>query len=161
MPRVYTRTDPAIRFLRYVDKGPECWIWTGYRMPNGYGRFDGDTLAHRFAFVQAHGPVPDGKEVCHTCDVRACVNPAHLFAGTRSDNMRDCIGKNRHAAVTAPESFARGEEHVNAVLNEDAVRQIRAGEFSHLTQRQIAARFGVCQATIRDVIHFTTWKHVA
>lgn len=85
--------------------GPdECWLWKAQITPAGYGQIGvgslsdgtrGYALAHRMSYELAHGPIPHGMFVCHRCDVRNCVNPAHLFVGTHSDNMRDCSRKGR------------------------------------------------------------------
>ena len=94
--------DPEERFWRHVDKAGDCWLWTKAVDSRGYGRFGlkganagGWVLAHRYAFQLTRGPIPDGMHVCHTCDVRNCVNPDHLFLGTALDNMRDMIAKGR------------------------------------------------------------------
>jgi hypothetical protein len=108
---------PAQRFWEKVDKSgvqPEvypgigrCWLWTATRVPGGYGRFrvggrgpEGLSLAHRFSWVIRHGD-PGELLVLHRCDVPNCVNPDHLFLGTRDDNTADMLrkGRNKHAKV--------------------------------------------------------------
>lgn len=106
------------RFWKSVDKsaGPDgCWLWTGGLQKGGYGGFRvSPTMtkrSHRFAWELLHGPIPavnaDGIEVvvCHRCDVRTCVNPAHMFLGTDADNIADMYAKGR--ASTGPEHRAR------------------------------------------------------
>ena len=66
--------------------------------PKGYvllRRGGRNVLAHRYAWEQANGPIPDGMYVCHHCDVRACINLDHLFLGTPSDNEQDKLQKGR------------------------------------------------------------------
>jgi hypothetical protein len=92
-------------FNPYVDKrGPdECWLWMAYKRSNGYGQFHkrlgkGKYAwgAHRAAWIfKYNAPIPAGLDCCHTCDVRACVNPSHIFIATRKYNMRDSINKGR------------------------------------------------------------------
>jgi hypothetical protein len=80
-------------------KRDDCWIWRGAKTTNGYGQvWDGkrNKLAHRHALELDFGrPLGPGKFACHFCDTPACVHPSHLFEGTRSDNMLDCVAKGR------------------------------------------------------------------
>jgi hypothetical protein len=86
------------RFWSKVAKGDECWVWTAYLDERGYGRvgFNGKVqYAHRVAYQLEVGPIPEGAHILHSCDNPPCVNPAHLRAGTRSDNMRDKVARGR------------------------------------------------------------------
>lgn len=88
------------RFWDKVNKTADCWEWTGCVQGNGYGRIrlfnpKRTEYVHRVAAREFLGPIPAGKEVCHTCDNRRCVRPDHLFYGTRQDNVRDCMAKGR------------------------------------------------------------------
>lgn len=115
----YARTKPlrplVERFWEKVSKGPGCWIWQGAIAPMGYGQISagrraGALYAHRVSYELAFGPVPEGLFVCHFCDVRTCVNPAHLFIGTAADNNRDAREKGRQPRSAATGRFIPMEE---------------------------------------------------
>lgn len=75
-----------------------CQLWLAGTNRHGYGRVwldGGPELAHRVAYEEANGPIPEGLKVLHKCDVPACVNPNHLKLGSQSDNMADMVGKGR------------------------------------------------------------------
>ena len=94
--------DPVVRFWSCVDRTGECWVWTAYLDPRGYGRFmrtwRSVVQAHRYSWELAHGPIGDpALFVCHRCDNPKCVRPEHLFLGTAKDNTADMIAKGRHS----------------------------------------------------------------
>lgn len=83
-----------------VDPRTGCWLFQGFLHPKaGYGEFcyRGKKMrAHRAAYIIFKGPIPDGFDVCHSCDVRRCLNPDHLWAGTNEQNLHDASDKGRH-----------------------------------------------------------------
>lgn len=85
-------TPAAERFeAKYVVRSDGCWMWTAATNGNGYGKFmaaDGrQVYAHRFAYEQAYGPIPEGLVIDHLCRNHGCVNPAHLDAVTHRQNL--------------------------------------------------------------------------
>lgn len=86
----------AVQFWDRVQKTHEhgCWIWTGPRDAKGYGRW-GKKGAHRHAWQEANGQLPEGQWILHHCDNPPCVNPAHLYPGTVVENVRDMVTRGR------------------------------------------------------------------
>lgn len=101
MPPLTFDASDIERFMRFVDKhGPDdCWPWLGSRR-NGYGTFslrNRDMVATHVALAIDGRPRPSSDhEACHSCDNPPCVNPAHLWWGTRIENLQDCAAKKRH-----------------------------------------------------------------
>ena len=73
-----------------VDLVTGCWIWTGAKSEDGYGRigYVGRTwLTHRLAYSITRGPVPPTLVMDHLCRRRDCINPEHLEAVTYRENV--------------------------------------------------------------------------
>lgn len=133
----------------------KCWEWEGHVHNSGYGRIthEGKTqYAHRFYWERINGPIPEGLDVCHTCDNKLCVNPDHLFLGTRKDNMVDAMVKGR---------LQRGIDRYNAVLNEDIVREARKRHQDGEKIVDIAKDLGIGKTTLGNAIKRKSWRHVA
>lgn len=179
--RVFER-DPQ-RFWEHVDKNgpppahyPElgpCWLWVGNRAgkkgEEKYGilGFRGQRmLAHRASWLLTYGQIPTNLKVLHRCDIRHCVNPAHLFIGTLKDNSRDCQNKGRgnhpsgknHHSYLRPDLVARGERAGNAKLTADKVVAMRARASEGPTV--LGAAYGVTTSVAARILKRYTWKHI-
>lgn len=146
-----------LRFERKYIPEPNsgCWLWLGALHEGGYGEFREKNAgakrvrAHVFSYKLHKGEIPEGKFVLHTCDVRCCVNPDHLYAGTKKENTADCIRRGR---------FQNGEKHANTVLVRAQVISIRS---DNRVQRVIAKEYGVTQGTISNIKIGKTWSQVS
>jgi hypothetical protein len=87
------------RFEKFVDRTPTCWGWNGFVDSLGRGHLYihemGKIRAHRASYLLHIGEIPSHLVVCHTCDNPNCVNPDHLWLGTRKDNTQDMMNKGR------------------------------------------------------------------
>ena len=138
---------------KWLKDADGCHIWQFGTKGNGYGfmRYKGkDRLAHRIAWEEAHGEIPAGIMVCHHCDKPSCVNVAHLFLGTQSDNMRDMVSKNRHP-------YVHGEKNAKAKLTD---QQAIAILNSTLSSRKLAAIYGVSKPTILNIKNGFTYRNI-
>ncbi len=135
-----------------VDKsgGPDaCWLWQSTIDGSGYGtiEYKGKVYqAHRRAYELVKGPIPEGSGyhgtvVRHECDVRQCVNPAHLIVGSHQENMKDMVDRKRFVHK----------------LTENQVRAIRVDARSY---SKISAEYGLCLATISEIKRRLIWKHI-
>lgn len=156
MPKgVYLRASVEQRFFGKVRQTETCWLWTATLFGGGYGslRVDGKrSLAHRVSWELHCGPIPAGMDVCHRCDVRHCVNPAHLFLGTPQDNTLDAVSKGRHPF---------GENQGRAKLTESDVVLARQMWAEGTPACRLARYLGVTSRTMLDALHRKHWKHVA
>jgi hypothetical protein len=137
MPKKYDKDQDRI-YENILEDDNGCWIWQlgfdnhGYGMSRVNGKQD---KAHRIAYKVFVEDVPAGKSVLHMCDVRACVNPEHLYCGTHADNMRDAKERNRlggsRKKLTAEQKMQLQELRGTA------------------SKKELAETFGVSQQTIQ------------
>lgn len=146
------------RFYEKFEKDSEtgCWNWTASTAGKGYGQIKipktrKQMYAHRLSYIINSGEIPDGMEVCHTCDNMRCVNPDHLFLGTQSDNLGDMKAKGRHLY---------GERNTEAKLTEKQVEGIHEMSAEGSSTYALARAFGVSQSTIWRILNGLRWEHV-
>ncbi len=139
-----------LRFMaRIIRTESGCWIHCGSRGSHGYSQFGHGSrqwggLAHRFSWMAANGPIPDGMFVLHSCNVKTCVNPEHLRVGTNAENMDD---------------VARGGYHPMRKLSSAQVRSIRDALSAGSSMEQISKRFGVDAKTVANIRDWKTYRY--
>lgn len=143
-----------------------CVLWKAACTRLGYGqvgcKFSRSMNAirtHRLSFAIArHGAaIPKGMAVLHRCDVRNCVRPSHLFAGTQADNVADMVAKGRNRVVPL-----LGVDNPAARIDDDTVRAIRkAIRDGGRSQARIATDFGISAMTVSRIKNSHLWSHVS
>ena len=164
----HQRTSLADRFWLYVLKSEEgCWLWQGGLSNKGYGQLslpgkgNGTILAHRLSYELAYGMILPTVFCLHRCDTPACVNPAHLYLGTQSDNGRDVSERKRTGYHRHPESYPVGEKVWSSRLTEDQIREIRRlHDIEKWSQGRIGRYIGIAQSSISKIVLRKGWKHV-
>lgn len=145
---------------------------------------DGRTVkAHRMSWTLEHGEVPEGLCVLHKCDNPPCVNPEHLFLGTKADNVTDMYDKerdvhvrgerhwshlrpeslargNQHGMRLHPESRASGEKNGSAKLTEEKVRRIFRLRSEGWVQKRIGKEVGISQTHVARILSQKYWSHI-
>lgn len=158
----------ADRFWEKVDKrGPDdCWPWTGAQDGHGYGTLQIGTQdkpypekAPRVSYVLHCGAIPDGALVCHRCDNPICVNPAHLWLGTHTDNITDCYAKERR---DPPPGHGRtGENHPSArFTNQQIVVWRKEFAESEMTMSAFARLHKVPRNTMVSILKRENYKRI-
>ena len=153
------KQTPESFWLKVDIKAPtECWLWTGAKLPKGYGRikYGGkDRLVHRLA-AYLHSIIPTLEAeslVLHSCDTPLCCNPAHLRAGTQTDNMRDMLERARG-------NQPKGEANGNAKLTATQVAEIRERHAAGgIIQRELGLEFGVSRELVSHIVNNRTWRN--
>lgn len=139
-----------------INDTDQCVEWRGPHNTEGYGVFKarGDHRAHRVSYERAHGPIPSGQLVRHTCDNPPCVNPRHLLLGTDADNNHDMMQRRRNRQP-------RGEDQGSAKLTTEQVREIRRRyALGGISQQALGNEYGINQRTVSKIVRQSAWKHI-
>lgn len=153
----YNKRGISLREKLEAGSTPEpntgCWLWFKGIEGSGYPQVthNGKHLhGNRASWMAYRGPIPDGMCVLHACDVRCCVNPDHLFLGTKRDNAIDMVRKGRA-------NRAKGERHSGSKVTDKDVGDIRR---SSLSLRILARQYNVSPSTISCIRKGRTWRHL-
>ena len=150
-------------FWSNVEKhGPnDCWPWKGITNGIGYGvftLFSNKLYAHRQAYSEAKGIIPDGLIIRHHCDNPICCNPSHLEVGTKADNTQDAVRRGRFAGRKTP----RGDGHGMAIISSSDVLKMREkynpDKRGHIAE---AARdFAISSTQAARILRRQAWRSV-
>jgi hypothetical protein len=151
---------PLERLMAKVRLEPHsgCWLWTAAIAHHGYGQFKyKGTMksTHRVSYELHVGPITDGLWVLHRCDTRACINPAHLFLGTPSDNNKDCASKGRNYVRDI-----NGIKNPLCKLTPEKVIEIRRLAALGTNHRLIAERFNIARNNVSMITRRINWTNV-
>ena len=149
------RRGPAPKPIKYCIDSNGCWnCFSHGRHTFGYPqmRYRGKMiLVMKYLWMQEHGCLDHGLVMRHTCDNPNCINLDHIIIGSRYDNVRDMVDRNRQAI---------GESVWSSKLCEKDIVVIRELHRSGLSSPKIAEKYNVHKSTILRVINGKTWSHV-
>lgn len=132
-----------------------CWLWRGYHGKT-YPKIKfrhWHLPTHRFFYAFFKGEIPKGMCVCHTCDVRHCVNPDHLWLGTYNDNNVDCVKKGR-------DNPPRGEINGQSKLTDEDIKKIFELRKQGKLLKEISTYFNICISQICEILNKKAWRHL-
>ena len=135
------------RFWSKVDKIDDensCWLWNSSVGKDGYANIrngGNSSRAHRYSYETNVGSIPEGKFICHKCDVRHCVRPDHLFIGDYRTNAEDCAKKGRNKRRLS-------QAQVELILDDKR------------SNRELSDEFNICASAISTIKNGKTWKWI-
>jgi hypothetical protein len=136
------------QMILYHRSRHDCVARIGYGITSVGGT---RRVAHRVSYELAKGPIPEGKVLRHSCDTPRCVNPEHLTPGTQADNMADRATRGRNPrGMTHGRRRKLTEEHVGAIRSLFAIGSLTVG--------QLAARYGVSETHVNNIVHHRVWR---
>lgn len=147
---MFKRLEERFHSKYIPEPNTGCWLWMGAMQENGYGSVKQNKIsltAHRASWVLHHGFIPKNLNVCHKCDERSCVNPAHLFLETQKENIQDMIKK--------------GRRDFSQKLSAEIVREIRneyKGPYKGKSLKSLAIQYGVSLQNVHYIVKNKIWK---
>ncbi len=138
-------------WMRIVVDENDCWRWTGPHDKDGYGTLrekEKTIRVHRKSYEENVGPLSDSELVCHSCDIRDCLNPGHLWKGSNADNIKDMVSKGRNIY---------GERSCMAKLTSQMAIEILLWLEIGIAKKALARLYSVSPKTIRDLSQGKTW----
>jgi len=160
LPNQWTKHPVTLeqRFWRKVIKTETCWLWKGAEMGvGGYGFIYNSSrklqYAHRLSYYFHFGNIPRGLCVCHHCDNRKCVNPKHLFLGTRADNAADMLSKGR-----ARSGNVNGYNYRAKWLSPVDVKELRLEWKNGKTISSLARKYNITFGAAWKIVHNQSHK---
>lgn len=143
------------KYIPVTESG--CWLWIAAskgEKSGGHGTFvlrgKERMGAHRASWILHNGPIPEGMQVLHKCDIGSCVNPRHLFLGTQQDNIEDMVRKGRQRGTV-------GSRHHNTNLNERDVRFMRALHAKGVHKKWLGQIFGLKRSMVWNITAGKNW----
>jgi hypothetical protein len=147
----WCQPSPELFWSKVNKDGPNgCWLWTGAKNQFGYGLLQRKRImlrAHRVSLEWARGEaIPAHLDVLHTCDVRDCVNPAHLFVGTHQENMDDMTSKGRRRWTGGPR------------LDAERAAELRRLRAEGWKLSDLQARFNISNQAVSRICNNRTYR---
>ena len=154
------RSNTIQDFWNKIDiKGPDdCWLWQG--RGGRYGVFswrNREWLSHRFSWALANNhdlnvPIPTNEFVCHTCDIKLCCNPRHLYLGNHASNTQDAHDRN---------VFYKGEKIITSKLTEQDILDIRSMPYGRRgDNKRIREKYNISRDQVANIINRKHWRHI-
>ena len=137
-----------------------CWIFTEYTNPEGYGMLSWNgkrLLAHRLSYIAFVGEIPEGLCVLHRCDTPCCVNPNHLWIGSRGDNNRDMTVKGRHTKINP---YCGEINHLSKLTETEVAELLVMRHLRGVSTYKIAKKLGLSRTNVQDICRGRIWKHL-
>lgn len=156
-PLKYKTAQEVIDYNSYYCSGTGCHLWKLRLDRGGYAiikrvhwaKYYNVRMAHQLSYILAYGEYDRDLLICHKCNIRHCVNPKHLYAGTYKSNAQD-----RSRALSQS-----GSKNPASKLDEIQVKEIK-NLLGTCTVTYIAKLYGVHKDTIQKIKSGKNWGHI-